>query len=237
MLDAGFPEGINDVTSQPEFRCMARVLRQILGCVLMAAPLLLAAQEPWKLKKDEDGVQLYTQNVPGSPYKRIKTVTTLPTTLTKVSAVLLDVMRTPDWVYGTKTCQLLKEESPSSLFYYAEMGMPWPASNRDFIIKISLSQHPVTRIITVLAENQPNYLPAKKGIVRIQQSSGRWQIIPLPNQMIRVEYVLEVDPGGVLPATLVNMFSYQGPFESFKNLKKQVTLPQYAGVNFPFVKD
>lgn len=209
--------------------------RYLLALALLLSVQGLWAQDSWKLKKDEDGVQVYMQAKEGSPFKIVKTVTVLNTTLTKVAAVLLDVLKTPEWVYGTKTCSILKQESPQVVYYYAEIDMPWPASNRDFAIRISMSQNPQTKVITVLAENQPTFTPEKKGLVRIQQSAGKWTISPAGAGKVRVEYVLQVDPGGSLPAGIVNMFSYDGPFESFRNLQRQVDKPAYANVKIPFI--
>lgn len=117
------------------------------------------------------------------------------------------------------------------------MGMPWPVTNRDFIVKISILQDPVSKIITVLAENYPDYLPEKKALVRIRNSSGKWLIEPLPNGRVRVEYQLYVDPGGVVPASLVNMFLGKGPLESFKSLKKRVAMKQYANARLSFIEN
>ncbi len=203
--------------------------------LLISVAFRSSAQHQWVLKTDEAGIQLYTRTVPSSPYKALKTVCTLQTTLTSVAAVLLDVMRTPEWVYGTSSCSILKQESPSVVYYYAEMGMPWPVANRDFIVKISMTQDPVTKVITVLAENQPDFIPEKKKLVRIQNSSGKWQIAPLSDGRVRIEYQLFVDPGGSVPATLVNLFSGKGPFESFRNLKRQVALKEYRNANIPFI--
>jgi hypothetical protein len=195
------------------------------------------AQDGWKLKTDKDEVQVYMKAEESSSYKSVKTVTTMRTTLSAVSAILLDVLKTPDWVYGTKQCSLLKKESPTSLYYYAEMGMPWPVSNRDFVIRISLTQNPQTKVVTVIATNLPTYIPEKDGIVRIQRSSGRWTISPVGNGMVRVEYILQIDPGGSLPASIVNMFSYNGPFQSFKNLRLQVNKPEYSKAQLPFITE
>jgi hypothetical protein len=35
---------------------------------------------------------------------------------------------------------------------------------------------------------------------------------------ISIVYILEADPGGSVPAWMVNMFIDKGPFESFKKL-------------------
>jgi hypothetical protein len=217
------------MTTQNKISCLVNLL----------IALLLSsnawAQGDWKLKTDKDDVQVYMKAEDNSSYKSVKTVTTLRTSLSAVSAILLDVLKTPDWVYGTKQCSLLKKESPTSLYYYAEMGMPWPVSNRDFVIRISLSQNQQSKVVTVLATNLPTYIPEKDGIVRIQKSSGKWTISPVGNGMVRVEYILQIDPGGTLPASIVNMFSYNGPFQSFKNLRTQVNKPEYAKAQLPFI--
>jgi hypothetical protein len=217
-------------------------ISRTISCLLMVSTAMILcfdslAQDGWKLKTDKDEVQVYIKAEENSSYKSVKTVTTMRTTLSAVSAILLDVLKTPDWVYGTKQCSLLKKESPTSLYYYAEMGMPWPVSNRDFVIRISLSQNPQTKVVTVIATNLPTYIPEKDGIVRIQRSSGRWTISPVGNGMVRVEYILQIDPGGSLPASIVNMFSYNGPFQSFKNLRVQVNKPEYAKAQLPFITE
>lgn len=217
------------MTTQKKISCLVNLFVALLLCGYAWA------QGDWKLKTDKDDVQVYMKAEDNSSYKSVKTVTTLHTSLSAVSAILLDVLKTPDWVYGTKQCSLLKKESPTSLYYYAEMGMPWPVSNRDFVIRISLSQNPQSKIVTVLATNLPTYIPEKDGIVRIQKSSGKWTISPVGNGMVRVEYILQIDPGGSLPASIVNMFSYNGPFQSFKNLRTQVNKPEYAKAQLPFI--
>lgn len=115
--------------------------------------------------------------------------------------------------------------------------MPWLVKNRDFIIKISMSQNEQTKVITVLAENKPDFLPAKPNLIRIRHSSGKWTITPLAGEKVRVEYELEVDPGGILPPAIVNMFSYDGPFRSFKKLSERVKMAEYANAHLTFIKD
>ena len=216
------------------------MLARIIGIVLTVgfmSSMSLRAQEDWRLKKDKSGVQVYTRSVKDSDFKMVRTVCTLQTTLTRMTAVLLDVMRTPEWVYGTKTCRLLKTESPSALLYYAEMAMPWPVTNRDFIIRISVVQDPDTKVVSVTAENLPGHLPVNKGLVRILVSSGKWTITPLPDGKVRVQYDLHVDPGGQLPSAIVNSFTYEGPFESFRKLPSRVAMPEYANTRLPFIRD
>jgi len=195
------------------------------------------SQANWTLKLDKDGIKIYTKNVENSSFKAIKTVCTISSSLSVLTAVLLDINSSVDWVYATKSCTLLKQISPSELFYYSEVNVPWPISNRDFIVRLKVTQDEKTKIVTVDGENRPAFLPEKKNIVRIKQCYSRWLIEPLHNGEVKVEYELQVDPGGSVPAWLINMFATKGPYESFKKLRIQVKKPLYNNVNLPFIKD
>ena len=197
----------------------------------------VCGQSAWKLHSDKDGIQIYTKTVSNSAFKALKTVCTVETSLSRLAAVLLDVKNTKDWVYATKVCSLLKQASPAELYYYSEVSLPWPASNRDFIIRIAVSQDPATKALTVIAENKPAYIPGKKNIVRIQQSEAHWLITPQANGMVKVEYTMQVDPGGLLPAWLVNMFVSKGPYQTFVKLREQVKKPIYNNIHLGFIKD
>ncbi len=195
------------------------------------------SQSPWKLHSNKEGIQVYTQDVKGSSFKALKAVCTVETSLSRLAAVLLDVKNTKDWVYATKVCKLLKQVSPSELYYYSELSLPWPASNRDFIIRISIAQDPTTKLVSVTAENKPDYVPGKKTVVRIRESAAFWQLTPLANGMVKVEYTMQVDPGGLLPAWLVNLFVAKGPTQTFVKLREQVKKPIYNDIRLGFIKD
>ena len=131
------------------------------------------SQSDWALKQDKEGIKVYTKNLENSPYKAVKTVCTIDASLTRLTAVLLDINSSTDWVYATKSCTVLKQTSPSELFYYSEVTVPWPVNNRDFIVRLKVSQDAKTKVVTVDGENKPALLPEKKNIVRIQQCSSK----------------------------------------------------------------
>ncbi|HEY4289337.1 MAG TPA: START domain-containing protein [Puia sp.] len=194
-------------------------------------------QDDWKLKTDKDGIAIFTRTFPDSKFKAIKVEVELDATLSQLVAVILDVNTGAQWVYSTKSSVLLKQVSPSELYYYSEVNVPWPAANRDFIAELRVVQDPHSRVVTIYGPTFPDYLPEKKDIVRVRRSEGKWIISPLANRKIKVEYTLRVDPGGDVPAWLVNMFATKGPYESFRKLKEQLQKPAYANVKLPFVTD
>lgn len=194
-------------------------------------------QEDWKLKSDKDGVAIYMRSLPDSKFKAIKVECEVNATLSQLVAVLLDVNTAPEWVYSTKSCILLKQVSPSELYYYSEVSIPWPASNRDFIAHLITVQDPQTKVVTVYGPTAPDLVPVKKDIVRVRRSEGKWVLTPTVRHTVKIVYTLHVDPGGNIPAWLVNMFATKGPSESFKALKLQLQKPAYANVRLSFIKE
>lgn len=208
----------------------------ILSLALLFSALSFG-QENWTLKNNKDGIAIYTKTIENSNYKGIKVKCSLPATLSQFVAVIMDVNTATEWLYSTKSAVLLKKVSPAEVYYYSEVGLPWPLSNRDFVCHLTASQDPRTKVVTIDGPVVPDYMPEKNGIVRVTRSSGKWIITPAANNMVNIEYTLEADPGGSIPAWLVNLFATKGPMESFRKLKVQINKPQYRNVKYDFIKD
>lgn len=193
------------------------------------------AQKDWELKSDREGIAVYTRLYPGSKFKAVKVYCTLPATLSQLVAVILDVNTGAQWLYSTKSSSLLKQVSPSELYYYSEVNVPWPVNNRDFIAHLIVSQDARTKTVTVNGPTVADYIPHKKDVVRVARSDGQWIISPVDKNHIKVEYTLQVDPGGSVPAWLINLFATKGPYESFRNLKQHLQKPQYSNIHLPFI--
>jgi hypothetical protein len=196
-----------------------------------------ALAQGWKLNSTKDGITSYTREVPGSGIKALKMETDYDATASQLVAVILDINKCADWLYSTKSCAIVKSVSPAELYYYSEISFPWPTSNRDFVSHVKVSQDAATGIVNINAENVSLFVPEKKGIVRIKESRGKWILKSIGKNKIHVVYELQVDPGGSLPAWLVNMLSVKGPYESFKNLREQVKKPAYANARFAFITE
>ena len=186
-----------------------------------------SAQTDWKLSTDKEGIKIFTGTVSNSKVKAIKVECYLNATPAQLAAVVMDVKNSPEWVYHTKSCMLIKQVSSSELYYYSEISLPWPAQNRDFVAHLTVTKNPVSKALTIDGPAVPGYVPVKDGIVRVDHSSGKWIITPTSATQVKVEYTIHTDPGGDLPAWLVNMFATDGPLQIFRNLKLELQKPAY----------
>ena len=207
----------------------------LLFCLLFQTTA--QCQEDWKLKKDKNGIKVYSRKTPNFKFEEIKVDCIFEGKISQLAAVILDVKKQYQWVYKTAKSELLKQVTNADLFYYSEIECPWPFHNRDLIARMTITQNTSTKILSIVAKSVDNYLPSKKNLVRVKYSNALWTITPLNNAQFKVEYKIQIDPGDGVPAWILNMFATNGPYESFKNLKDKIMLPAYAAAKFPFIKD
>jgi len=197
---------------------MERKIRLILSLAFLFFSILSYSQYNWKLITEKDGIRVYESPVSNSNFKSIKVQCTFEGSYEKLMAILNNVERHKDWVYNNKTSYLVKRISPHEFYYYAETYIPWPMSNRDAIMHLKMQRDADNRFLKVVATAVPNYLPEKDGKVRVRKSLITWYVTMASAKTINITYIFEADPGGSLPAWLVNMFADKGAYESFKKL-------------------
>ncbi len=208
----------------------------MLVCVLLLLGTQLCwAQKDWTLKSNKSGLDIYTKTVTASGLKGIKVKGSLPATLSQMVALIMDVDASAEWVYATKSSKLLKKISDKELYYYSEVELPWPLSNRYFIAHLTVSQNEKTKVVTIIGPTIPDYLPTTEGVVRVSHSYGKWVLSSLNKNNTHIEYTLEVDPGGNIPVWLVNLFSTSGPTHSFKKMATRVQLPKYVNAKLNYI--
>ncbi|MDB4902542.1 MAG: hypothetical protein JWQ63_1823 [Mucilaginibacter sp.] len=214
---------------------MYKILLTALLFGLKLNPAL--AQNDWTLKTEKEGIKIYTRQASDSKVKAIKVEADFNVSASQMVALLMDVKTSPDWVYHVKSAILVKQVSPSELYYYSEVNLPWPATNRDFVAHLTVTQNPDTKVVTIDAPAVTGLVAVKEGVVRVTDSKGKWIITPLGTDQIKVEYTIHVDPAGSLPSWMVNMFATEGPLKIFKNMRLQLQKRAYKNIELAFVEN
>jgi hypothetical protein len=70
----------------------------------------------------------------------------------------------------------------------------------------------------------PFEAPVPKDLVKVTYSKGEWNVTTISKKSIHVNYTLELNPGGTLPAWVLNLFSTKGPLETFENIKRKMAV-------------
>ncbi len=194
------------------------------------------AQTEWQLKKDEDGIQVFTASTDSSAFKCIKVECTVKASPSQLVALLMDINKQHEWVYGSKSAEVIKVIKPNEFIFHSEVDVPWPYTDRDYIAHITVNQTSPEHL-TIDSHSEPDMLPVKDGIVRVRKSSAHWDVTSLGKDLIKIVYTVSFDPAGSVPAWLTNMFVTKGPFQTFQKLKNNVGQPAYRNVHYDFIKE
>lgn len=193
--------------------------------VLLALSLsvnFVFSQSEWKYIAGRDGVNVYAKTVPDSRIKAMKAECLLDAEVEEVIALLVDVKAAEKWICHTKSCSLITKISETELYYHTEVSLPWPLDNRDFVTHLKVMRNPADNTTVVDAPAVPGVMPARNGVVRVSHSKNQWTLKPVPGGKTFVVYTLQVDPGGHIPAHVVNMFASRAPIETFSNMRKEL---------------
>jgi START domain. len=180
-----------------------------------------SAQPVWKLVKEKNGMKIFTANAGNSKFKNIRVQMLSQGTIQKLTSIISDINKYPEWVYKEKTAVVLKQVSNNEFIYYIESVLPWPVSNRDAIIHLTIIPDPIHHVLRMNAVSEPTFIEKKDGIVRIPFSKETWYVTEAGNKL-NIDYTFQMDSGGSLPAWLVNMLADKGPYETFQNLKMKL---------------
>jgi hypothetical protein len=191
-------------------------------CLFLRLITFDSGANDWTLKDQKDGIFVYSRHSALSKFNDIEVEMDLPGTVTQLTSILFDVEKYPQWAYCTKSAVPVKRVGANELIYYSEINVPWPLSNRDFCADAVLSYDSARHTTCLVCKGLKDYLPEKKGLVRIPRSNAAWCITQKSDRVVHVQYILQIDPGGCLPAWIANMFASKGPMESFGNLKKKM---------------
>jgi hypothetical protein len=73
----------------------------------------------------------------------------------------------------------------------------------------------------------PDYKPEVEDIVRIRAFESSWEITPNNDGTVYIDYTAKTDPGGNIPAWIINLGIATGPVKTMEKLAEVVQDPKY----------
>jgi hypothetical protein len=191
-----------------------------LVVALSSVPLFAYAQAACKLRKDVDGIKVYTCNTDTSKFKLIKVECELKCSLDILEKCLLDFDNYMHWQFNTVESKTVKRISDSEFIYYTKIEAPWPVSDRDMVVRLRSNR--LDHQLIISANSDKGIMAEKEGLVRVPASRSLWIVNEENEERLEVRYSIQIDPGGNVPAWLVNWVCAHAPLQSFQALKKRV---------------
>ncbi|MFY8037237.1 MAG: START domain-containing protein [Cyclobacteriaceae bacterium] len=189
-------------------------------CWVALLPAISFAQKNCQLKLDKDSIQVYTCDPENSKFKTIQSKFYLKASQRQLKAMLLDVNHLADWQDQTVSAKLLKKVNDNEIIYHTEVKAP-VVDNRDFVIRLTIQQVNAHEMRVTLV-SIPDYIPKQKNVVRVPMSRAVWVVKEIKPGQLLVNYSLEIDLGGTLPAWVVNSLSHKAPYQTFMSMKAKI---------------
>lgn len=188
-----------------------------LACLAALFAIPVHASD-WSLAKDEDGIKVFLKEVPGSTFKAFRGETTINADAAVIKRLQEDVEGSCEWLHACESQRLLKQEG-NEAWSYTRIDTPWPAKPRDSIVHVTnepLAGGGFKRTL----QGAPTYLPEESGYVRVSELDGYWRVEPVSEGKVKVTYEVHTEPGGEVPAWIVNKFVVDAPFNTLSGLRE-----------------
>lgn len=210
-----------------------RTVLFVLALLVVAGGVSAQTSDGWLLRRDEDGIRVYVRSVPDTRFRAYRAETTLTARLQTLAAVLSDVEAASEWIHFTARAELIRVIDSSSIVVRFYSDLPWPASDRDSVTINRISQDPESRMVLFTIDSIPDEAPESEDYIRIQAMNGYWELTPNGDGSVHVVYSLSSDPGGSVPAWLVNASIVEQPYRTLQNLRRMLEDPRYRNATVP----
>ena len=182
----------------------------------------------WHLRKETDGIRVYTTEQPGSRFEAFKAVATLDVPIENLMAVMIDPTSCVAWVHNCVESQAFGPGDFHDRFAYSVNDMPWPVADRDYVLHIRTRGERDTGVILMDRNATPDQRPNTQGRTRVDRSDTRYRFTP-EGDRTRMVWIQHTDPNGTLPGWLVNALVIDIPVRSMQALERVARQPRYQG--------
>lgn len=186
--------------------------------LLLAATQVARADDGWKLQRDKDGMQFSSRKVGFSKVDEVRAVAVLDYPLERLLSVLSDVEHYPSNMPPTLLVRRLGGSNADGT-YYVELKPPM-CSRRYYCTRYQVRRDGAGAARVEWSTNNDTCPVREGGPLRMDDNSGSWTLTAIDAAHTRVTYQAHVDPGGSLPASLVNWGTPPAINDLFAALRK-----------------
>ncbi|MDR4504295.1 MAG: START domain-containing protein [Candidatus Scalindua sp.] len=195
----------------------------LLVAALFSCIPLTAEEEGWQPVMVQQEVKVYKRMKEGSRFFEFKAVGSLSGTISDYVSVLLETESMPHWVPLCIEAQNIEQINDRETIIYVACKGVWPVADREYTARRVLIRDPAIGAIRLdieLVDRQDTHKVARR--VKISHLKSHWILKKIDSTHTHVELYADVDPGGWLPAWLVNSGYRKVPYRFLRELEIQV---------------
>ncbi len=191
--------------------------------------------DEWKKIKEADGISCYSRPTSKSSINELKAEGAVDSPVAVIEAVIRDIPAQPEFMF--MCAEAYKVDIPGYQntgdirHFYNRTDMPWPVADRFFIGRSHAMIDREKGIVYLTAHSIAcEFKVEDKTMVRMPIVEARWVLKPSGKDRTEVTYQVLGDPGGRLPAFLVNMITNDMGLKAIQGLRNMVKKEKYRNV-------
>ncbi len=186
---------------------------------------LKAEDEEWRFVYEADGITVHKRIKEDTNFFEFKSTGVLRGEISDYLSVILDTEIMPDWAPQCLEAQNVESINDRETIIYVACNGVWPVADRDYVAKRTIisnsnSEKSTIRVNINLIENPG--APDIKSRVHIPYLQCCWILKRINPSHTHVELRACVDPGGWLPAWLLNWGYRWIPYRYLKDLESKI---------------
>jgi len=183
----------------------------------------------WEKVFSRDGFQIFVAKVPNSDFKAFRARGVVEGNITKYLTLYRNVEDMKDWSPNLISKYAIKEVSDIEVYTYQADDIPWPAHDRDMVLRNKLYLDRKNKILKVFSYSVDlKKYPPNKDYIRARINWGVFSIKPLNPNQTYIDFMIHADPKGDIPAWIVNQIQRKWPYKFLKNSERSArrTIPK-----------
>lgn len=182
---------------------------------------ILSGQD-WKFIKERDSIKIYTRNEEDNPVKSFRGEMDLEASMEQISKIIGSIESFDWWADDISEIKVLDYSREKYIKYYLVYDVPWPLEDRDLCVETLITNDTVKGTRLVKATPLVGVIPEKPDMVRIKNYWQSWTIEPAGDGILHLTLEGSVDPGGSIPAWIINMVIADTPLSIMRQVKEQL---------------
>lgn len=186
----------------------------------------------WNLVKQQNGIQLFFRDHPGSNVPEFKTTMTVTAEIDELLAVLNNPETCSEWVYQCRKGMLLEQVSENEQYLYQVNDLPFMFRDRDMIFYARLEMVVPHEEYNIIFRIDSKYCETAKlklcqeinnsNLISIESSHGTYHLKKVEGGKVEIVWQQHIDPALSLPRWLIMSQLEKVPFYTMRNLRNRL---------------
>ena len=169
---------------------------------------------------DKNGITIFTRSTESSKFKEFLAKAQFKGSIYEFRQIILDVDSYNEWMPDCKSAEVVSHEGADDITYHMRLKVPFPFEDRDVVQQLIL--HDTLNALEIEIVSRPDDVEEEKKYVRMIDGSGKWLIKETTDNEISIHFQYYANPGGDIPAWLVNSFIVKNPHLMLERIRQKM---------------